>query len=127
MALSSQAVAKNPESLCPWWVNLLGTCYADVEAEQDRQRLYGELAPPIVPPPAPETPAEMENWSLEEFWAEYYRQQQESLAKHKEGLKPEPCPWHKTMSEDGVCETNWPLVAIASGVALIAIVALIKR
>jgi hypothetical protein len=127
MVLSSQAVVKKPESLCPWWVNLLGTCYADVEAEHDRQRLYGELAPPIVPPPAPETPTESKTWDEEKFWAEYYRQQQESLEKHKEGLKPDPCPWYQTMSDDAVCETNWAMVAIASGVGLIALVALIKR
>jgi hypothetical protein len=116
-------------SLCPWWVSWLGTCFADVEAAKNAETMAAAL-PAILPPPAPETKAELENpsvWS-EEFWKRYYAEQQAARESFIAGQKPK-CAWYQKASDKVAegCETNITMLLMVGGVGVIGLIVALKR
>ncbi len=125
--LTSETDTSKPESLCPWWVSWLGTCYADVEAAKNAETMASTL-PPILPPPAPQSPAEMEKpsaWNTEEFWKRYYAEQQAAREAFIAGQKPK-CSWYQKASDkvESGCETNIAMLLILGGVGIVGVIAL---
>lgn len=114
------------QSLCPWWVSWLGTCYADVEAAKNAETMASAL-PPILAPPAPETRAELTNpsvWSAE-FWQRYNAEQQAAREEFIAGQKPR-CSWYQKASDkvESGCETNIAMLLILGGVGIVGVIAL---
>lgn len=113
-------------SLCPFWVSWFGTCYADIEAARQAE----VMQPPIVPPPAPETRAELEHpevWSAE-FWQRYYAEQAEARRKFEEANKLK-CAWYQVAVAEGagVCKTDYTKAGLIAGFAGLLVLILVKR